>query len=141
MLFCILCLENIYPSFQKQSRATSLVRSSLISSRLFVNPSSTGTSYASVSLSVFISIFASASAGLSRTGTTAHSPLQCPQHPAQYLALVKCSKKVNRSNAYGRDTQTMFPDAQEFHRDISEGTTRLMRELNGWSSESQNKVL
>ena len=78
---------------------------------------------------------------LVRTGTTAHSPLQCPQHPAQYLALVKCSKKVNRSNAYGRDTQTMFPDAKEFHRDISEGTTRLMRELSGWSSESQNKVL
>lgn len=41
-LFCVLCLENIYPSFKKQSRATSLVRSSLISSRLFVTPAPGG---------------------------------------------------------------------------------------------------
>lgn len=47
----LLCLENFYSSLKKHSGATSSVRSSLISNRLFVTPSSVRTSCAPVILS------------------------------------------------------------------------------------------
>lgn len=60
-------LENFYSPLKKYSRATFLVRFSLISDKLFVLPPPGGPLVHVIS-SLFISIFVSASNGLLRTG-------------------------------------------------------------------------
>lgn len=115
-------LENFHSSLKKCSRATFLVRFSLIPDKLFVLPPPGEPPVHAIS-SLFIHIFVPASNGLLRTGPQSiHLCNVCGTHLRHYIdqvlkesLLIKC--------IWQKFSDYVF-NCQEFHRDIiSEVTT------------------